>query len=129
MERLTEYKPYFSRFEQKEVANLMAGDICSLCGKSSCDGKCPITDAIDRLAAYEETGKTPDEIADMMRWISVEERLPEHSGLVLAYYDCGTCDVTFHRYGGGWYGDCEDGHVTHWMPLPQPPKEAHNDQN
>ena len=39
---------------------------------------CPIVtqDIIDRLAAYEDTGFTPEE-AQKMRWIPVEERLPE----------------------------------------------------
>ena len=31
---------------------------------------------IDRLAAYEDTGFTPEEV-QQMRWIPVEERLPE----------------------------------------------------
>ena len=39
---------------------------------------CPIVtqEVIDRLAAYEDTGFTPEEI-EKMRWIPVEERLPK----------------------------------------------------
>jgi hypothetical protein len=84
----------------------------------------------ERLAAYEDTNRTPAEITDIAKvkaegrqWISVTERLPEHSGLVLTYYNCGTCDVSF-IHNGKWYGDCDDGRVTHWMPLPEPPKAA-----
>ena len=34
---------------------------------------------IDRLAAYEDTGLTPKEV-QQMRWIPVEERLPDKPG-------------------------------------------------
>lgn len=33
-------------------------------------------EVIDRLAAYEDTGFTPEEV-QQMRWIPVEERLPK----------------------------------------------------
>ena len=66
------------------------------------------------------------------RWIPVEERLPEDRGdvLVAAYWH--------ERWGVymGWcvperaawsvhigIGDRNDVAVTHWMPLPEPPKE------
>ena len=66
------------------------------------------------------------------RWIPVTERLPEKSGKFL-------CNVKqFNQYAGKQYyyvdilvfhEDCffEDGigtqRVTHWQPLPEPPKE------
>ena len=42
---------------------------------------CPVVtqEIIDRLAAYEDTGLTPAEV-QVMRWIPVEERLPEEEG-------------------------------------------------
>ena len=61
-------------------------------------------------------------------WISVEDRLPEPGVVVLVYSKLG-CTYFSHRlynhvdgkpfcieYSGGW-------EVTHWMPLPEPPKE------
>lgn len=62
------------------------------------------------------------------KWISVEERLPTELGEVMVcVYGC----VTIAWYGGNggfetgsgvifWAGD---GIVTHWMPLPEAPKE------
>lgn len=72
-----------------------------------------------------------------MEWISVEDRLPpemtyelwrlhyDHGGaLVLFMNDLQQVDVGF-LYNGIWQdGDnecwCDD--ITHWMPLPEPPK-------
>lgn len=66
------------------------------------------------------------------RWIPVEERLPEDRSdvLVVAYWHekwgvyMGWCAPTYKK----WYvhigiGDRNDVSVTHWMPLPEPPKE------
>lgn len=58
------------------------------------------------------------------RWISVEERLPEH-GWYLAYGPTIKMEVLhFHSVEEVWsserYYNIE---VTHWMPLPEPPKE------
>ena len=56
------------------------------------------------------------------KWISVEERLPENSNhyLVCAHTHYGTNFVTLALYtiSCGWNGV----RVTHWMPLPMPPK-------
>ena len=78
-----------------------------------------------------------------MEWISVEEKLPERGVCVLAWGDL-WASVGMCFFGTGeehWHychvdGDCkevtwrwhEDGstvrktNVTHWMPLPEPPK-------
>ena len=70
-------------------------------------------------------------VAAMPRWISVEERLPK--GNVLAVNDRGTMHighVEYYKNGGFKVCICEDydssisiSNVTHWMPLPEPPKE------
>lgn len=63
------------------------------------------------------------------KWISVEERLPTELGEVLI---CLYRKTTIAWYGGNggfeigsgaifWAGD---GTVTHWLPMPEPPKEG-----
>lgn len=65
------------------------------------------------------------------RWIPVSERLPEVDIMVLAndngyVFSAKYCINDSHRCGY-WYNDEVedfDGHsVTHWKPLPEPPKE------
>ena len=80
---------------------------------------------------------TSGEIADYLinngvtvqEWISVTERLPEETGRYLTAnkrWDdkIDVFDLWFD--GGFWYIDDEDDmfdyEVTHWMPLPEPPK-------
>lgn len=82
-------------------------------------------------------------LREQPRWISVEERLPEESGRYLVLEKCFGYIVArlaswTHYYDGGeedfrgrslWYdydseyGDFEVRDITHWMPLPEPPKE------
>lgn len=66
-------------------------------------------------------------------WISVEERLPEHKQLVLGYIvderiGEQTIAAVECRYQelDTWYFPplCEWEKVTHWMPLPEPPKKG-----
>lgn len=64
--------------------------------------------------------------AQVPRWIPVEERLPEDMVDVLLYGE--------GRYGmgvlscGWWCCEDFDGkHITHWMPLPEAPKEDAHD--
>ena len=78
-----------------------------------------------------------------MQWISVKDRMPEHNGKYLTFSNQGGMDATdfalnlykVDQYDfedkkrAGWYElDNEYGYfeihdVTHWMPLPEPPKE------
>ena len=50
------------------------------------------------------------------QWISVEDRLPKEMERIITHHKRGA--IRLHR----WVNiDKED--FTHWMPLPQPPKE------
>jgi hypothetical protein len=83
---------------------------------------------------------------DAVRWIPVTERLPEVGGsyiVVVKYkydyekeYDYDVDVATYYPYDNPdayidnrWdtYNDWDEGqqyiHITHWMPLPKPPKE------
>ena len=71
----------------------------------------------------------------MEEWISVKDRLPEESGLYLTYGDIEF--VPDHNDQPNTYKGIKirvflreyhnlewDWRVTHWMPLPEPPKEG-----
>jgi hypothetical protein len=64
-------------------------------------------------------------------WISVEERLPETTGYCLVFAgNCGEMKKAFWNTreweNGETFASLEAGGytITHWMPLPEPPKEA-----
>ena len=94
---------------------------------------CPVVtqEVIDRLAAYEDTGLTPEEV-QQMRWIPVEERLPEKENAQVLMTDGERCYIS-SRNNMVRFLDCEGifipgkagagVKVTHWMPLPKPAKE------
>lgn len=62
----------------------------------------------------------------VQEWIPVKDRLPENvkEGLLIALrwgeVDIGWCEDD--RWGSQFVDEYEDGEVTHWMPLPKPPK-------
>ena len=56
-------------------------------------------------------------------WISVEERLPDNGETVLTVDNEGYMIVASWYELGGWFLPvCRANPVTHWMPLPEPPK-------
>lgn len=68
----------------------------------------------------------------MAEWISVNERLPEDRRSVLVYCPYNKCIYTayYEDFNDEWYyfgcgGRIEVYYtVSHWMPLPEPPKEG-----
>lgn len=71
-----------------------------------------------------------------MEWISVKDRLPaERVPVLIAYkgyntgetHNDGVASVDKNRTWRWWDGDCAKEaivvEVTHWMPLPEPPKD------
>ena len=75
-------------------------------------------------------------------WISVEERLPESESWVVVWYRDKDGDYfpTIGQYGEGafgrmrWMTEAEGNDmafppekITHWMPLPEPPKEERHE--
>lgn len=57
------------------------------------------------------------------KWIPVTERLPSEKGTYLIFTDRGGI-LMAHWYGKSWGGGYAVQHITHWMPLPLPPKEG-----
>lgn len=61
----------------------------------------------------------------MSEWVSVGDRLPPSSAIVLVTDKRGI--FTAYRNGNSWFCFCEcsEGsllfNITHWMPLPEPP--------
>lgn len=120
--------------------NSLLGDLrrctvanCDTCKRrASCDGL--VLEAADVLQEYVDRCKRyADEIMmlrEQPRWIPVTERLPAEGERVLAavegawvgeaYRDMR--DVWMRSYGTPW--DASIGvSVTHWMPLPDAPRE------
>ena len=80
---------------------------------------------MDKYTAAEEGFKRGYEAAKP-KWIPLKERLPSNGDFVLVadsrenYVNC----FMFDR--GWWYSEgyrISMEEVTHWMPLPEPPKE------
>ena len=85
---------------------------------------------IMKLASLDRVARSPAQkallgramyIADHMPtvggWISVEDKLPEQLCICLGY-GCGEYNIV-HTGNEGWLPP----YLTHWMPLPEPPKE------
>ena len=64
----------------------------------------------------------------IQEWISVEDRLPEIGRSVIAYNALAKCAAEAMYKGEGmflqfrWPARLQEHEITHWMPLPQPPK-------
>jgi uncharacterized protein DUF551 len=57
------------------------------------------------------------------QWISVKDRLPEKEKKVLVYAKYfETTQDSLTKYGD-WLDSDPQANITHWMPLPEPPKE------
>ena len=83
--------------------------------------------------------------AKKSRWISVEERLPEGNADVIVYIQhpiSGHCWMKIaHHVSEMGLDECVDdewwldgsgetvSYVTHWMPMPEPPKEEPHEEN
>ena len=84
-------------------------------------------DAIEELTSENESlAKSVSEASEILRrrWIPVTERLPEVRQVVLI---TDGIDVGTGWMNQGWwntsFADIQRDDVTHWMPLPEPPKE------
>ena len=98
---------------------------------------CPAPFMCDPACRYYGFGDCfPDRFADhliangvtVQEWISVDERLPEEKVNCIVHYKHAYCDNDDYWAIGICFYDGEKCQmdwsykVTHWMPLPQPPK-------
>lgn len=68
--------------------------------------------------------------AQVPKWISMEERLPEKTDKYIVCTAKRSVYCTkFHKCGKGGDFRTDNIHITHWMPLPEPPKEEENDKD
>jgi hypothetical protein len=59
----------------------------------------------------------------VQEWISVKDRLPEEGGSYLVFSSKSKTVFTAHYWQGDRWANRANGQfITHWMPLPQPPK-------
>lgn len=93
-----------------------------------------IKEAAARLASYENTGLTPEEITDgqmITGWIPVDEKLPDRLAQVICCNKDGVCSIGYIRFNVGTYV-CKNmpfvmQDVVAWIPLPKPyqPENQH----
>lgn len=96
-------------------------------------------DVLKHLPWGQVSSHTAEELADYFiangvtfrQWIPVSERMPEPFVSVLVQMPdeepCPTVREGYLTNKGTWYAgyfERETSEVTHWMPLPEPPKEG-----
>lgn len=100
------------------------------CGADECHGEhtsCPYVD--DKLCIMNICRDALAYITQLEacvpKWISVKDRLPEDGRyLVVTQKADGYADVNTAAYNDmGWWTLSNFGDITHWMPIPEMPKE------
>jgi hypothetical protein len=103
---------------------------CKSCGGYGKGSLCRNYNIADSLITHGVTFKdVPD--TNVGEWISVKDRLPASSGYYLTYYGGVYQDLSYstkHKLFNTFDDDASERAkryhvaVTHWMPLPKPPK-------
>lgn len=120
--------------EREKLIELLA-DCCDMRDKRCVGCKLDLPEAVD--CKKDRFGKLADHLiangVTVQEWIPVTDRLPEHRGDVLV------CAFWHEKWQTriGWFAKDMDGwhvkasneyhidiSVSHWMPLPEPPKEG-----
>mgnify|MGYP006079238767 CR=1 FL=1 len=95
---------------------------------------------VQRLGKYEDTGMEPEELRKSLKWIPVEERLPEEKVNPVSqdFYEYQVTakfgkvkDVRHYKYGNGhwWHGPgIVDNYVIAWRENPEPYRPERSDK-
>ena len=124
----------------RESGEVCCNNVCDSCQYNKYGNDCGYAARADILIANGVTFATDNNVGD--KWISVKDRLPSESyGTVLvchadkfpyndtepfvnAMHDRRIVIGSYSEHTGTWYcnmgGTLHD--ITHWMPLPEPPK-------
>lgn len=78
--------------------------------------------AIERAEAYANCLWEIEQAPTVDGWISVKDRLPDMGAKCVIYRD-GKMSVAKHIANNDWITQAFFTYPTHWMPLPEPPKE------
>jgi hypothetical protein len=111
-----------------ELISACFSEFCEIAGDSPCgcdacpygrtNDDCYAIYEHDKLTTLEKKGITP------LKWIPVSERLPEKDVKVLTFGVYGFSVNYRDRFSRKWRGvNGKPQWITHWMPLPEPPKE------
>lgn len=88
---------------------------------------CPYYESTARLTCWIDLNLDALELLKAQEWISVKERLPEQAGkyLIAALEQGKYTHITTVYFGRHFTmtGRMAYWKVTHWMPIPEPPKE------
>jgi hypothetical protein len=116
------------------IATQLVGELAAEKDDKRAEYAMRMINAVDMaLAALREQDATDINVGN--KWISVDERLPEPQKRVLVvrnhfFDDTNSIEIDHVMStpceGDLWYGNLRTWKsvVTHWMPLPEPPKEG-----
>ena len=101
-------------------ADELLDEIC----RDQCERKYKDCDGTCEIAAYVVNAPTVATNTNVLgKWISVKDRLPEIGTLALVFGSAGAMTVARYIAGAEWVVPGMFSAITHWMPLPAPPKE------
>lgn len=94
-------------------------------GRAFADAEDVLDEAATALEQLQVENDRLKEEVQQMRWIPVEERLPRPEDNPVLAFDCTGPIIAWYSPKMGWmYRTGLAGvEITHWMPLPSPPKE------
>lgn len=114
---------------REKLIELLGDDVCPAPCCEECDYK-GSENACIRAMKESMADHLISNGVTVQKWIPVSERLPEEWKHVLVLLRTGGCEVAGHVEEERVWRVCwnhdfvEEYSVTHWMPLPEPPKEC-----
>ena len=81
-----------------------------------------LKDIMPLFTFEEQVDYLIDHGVTVQEWISVDDRLPDKNTTVIATTDNGIVFQCLYAYDGWDLWDGNEVNITHWQPMPQPPK-------